>query len=111
MVRIVVGGLWASLLLSLVPGSARCEGTHESILLWPKGAPGESGDVDGEKQMPARPGDSTIRITDVTRPTIDVYRPPPAKETGTAVLVCPGGAYSRLAYNKEGTEVAEWLNS
>jgi acetyl esterase/lipase len=111
MSRILVGGLWASLLLPLVPGSARCEGTHESILLWPKGAPGESGDVDGEKQMPSRPGDSTIRITDVTRPTISVHRPPAAKDTGTAVLVCPGGAYSRLAYNKEGTEVAEWLNS
>ena len=75
------------------------------------GAPGKTGDVEARNGCPPGRADSTIRITDVTRPTISVYRPSPAKDTGTAVLVCPGGGYSRLAYNKEGTEVAEWLNS
>ena len=43
--------------------------------------------------------------------TITVYLPPKAKNTGAAVLVFPGGGYNILAYNLEGTEVCEWLNS
>jgi len=31
--------------------------------------------------------------------------------SGTAVIVCPGGGYSILAYDLEGTEICEWLNS
>jgi acetyl esterase/lipase len=44
-------------------------------------------------------------------PTLTVYRPPAEKDTGTAVLVCPGGAYRILAMDLEGTEVCAWLNS
>lgn len=107
-------GLFATALLLTVTGRAE-EATKgpspEPILLWPAGAPGESRNVDGEEQQPLRPGDSTIRLTNITRPTITIYRPPPEKANGAAVLVCPGGAYKILAYNKEGTEVAEWLNT
>src|SRR6267378_1957705 len=46
-----------------------------------------------------------------TKPTIAVYRPPVAKDTGAAVVVCPGGAYQILAMDLEGTEVCDWLNS
>jgi acetyl esterase/lipase len=38
-------------------------------------------------------------------------KPAKEKDTGTAVLICPGGGYSILAMDREGTEVAEWLNS
>ncbi len=40
-----------------------------------------------------------------------VYLPPKEKANGGAVLVCPGGGFSILAWDLEGTEVAEWLNS
>lgn len=40
-----------------------------------------------------------------------VYSPPADKNTGTAVMVCPGGGYSILAYDLEGSEVCQWLNS
>jgi acetyl esterase/lipase len=33
------------------------------------------------------------------------------RNTGAAVIVCPGGGYHILAMDLEGTEVAEWLNS
>ena len=69
------------------------------------------GEIGEEKELPLRPGDTTIRVTDVTRPTITVFRPMPEKETGAAVLICPGGGYGVLAFNKEGTEVAQWLNT
>ena len=61
--------------------------------------------------MPLGKGDTTIRITNVTQPTLTVFRPPADKDTGTAVVICPGGGYNILAFNKEGTDVAEWLNS
>ena len=83
----------------------------ERIPLWPGVAPGETGEIGPEEEQPKRPGDNTIRLGNVTRPTIEVFLPPREKNTGTAVVICPGGAYNHLAYNKEGTKVAEWLNS
>src|SRR5579871_322877 len=47
----------------------------------------------------------------VSHPTLTVWLPPADKRTGTAVIICPGGGYLRLAMTHEGTEVAAWLNS
>ena len=88
----------------------------DPLVLWPKGAPGEKGDIGVERDM-TKPGDgivngkSVIRIGNVSVPTITVYRPPQARDAGTAVIVCPGGGYEILAMDLEGTEVCEWLNS
>jgi acetyl esterase/lipase len=49
-------------------------------------------------------------IRNVTIPTLTAYLPDPSIATGTAVIVCPGGAYHYLAFEYEGTQVAEWLN-
>ena len=40
-----------------------------------------------------------------------MFRPDPAKDTGAAVVICPGGGYYILAWDLEGEEVAAWLNS
>jgi acetyl esterase/lipase len=55
-------------------------------------------------------GKVTVRVTNVSRPSLAVY-PPKGKNTGAAALVFPGGSYVRLAWNLEGTEVCDWLNS
>jgi acetyl esterase/lipase len=84
------------------------------LALWPGEAPGEKGDIGEETDRPQKPGakpDDVIRLTNVTRPTITLFPAPADKATGTAVIVCPGGGYNILAWNKEGTEVCEWLNS
>ena len=47
----------------------------------------------------------------VSRPTLTVYLPPTGRGNGTAVIVCPGGGYTHLAFTHEGTDVAKWLNS
>jgi acetyl esterase/lipase len=47
----------------------------------------------------------------VSVPTLTVYPADPAKATGTSVIIAPGGGYNILAWDLEGTEVAEWLNS
>ena len=44
-------------------------------------------------------------------PSLDMYPAPFEKATGTAVIICPGGAYWGLAIKHEGIQVAKWLNS
>jgi len=81
----------------------------EVIYLWPGKVPGEQ----KEKLPPviSSPGaDNVIRYEEVTNPLIEVYLPEASANKGAGVVVCPGGAYRILAYNKEGTEIAEWLN-
>jgi acetyl esterase/lipase len=84
--------------------------------LWPKGAPGEKEPIGEEKDM-TKPGENlvagkrVIRLGNVSKPTLTLTRPAKDKDTGTAVVVFPGGAYHILAMDLEGAEVAEWLNS
>lgn len=56
-------------------------------------------------------GRPTKWLTNVTRPTLTVYRPEKDKDTGTAMLICPGGGYHNLGWDVEGEEVTGWLNS
>ncbi len=85
------------------------------IALWPGVAPGEKGDIGAEHDTTAlkdgKPEDDIIRLGNVSVPTITISRPAKDKDTGTAVVVCPGGGYSILAMNLEGMEVCKWLNS
>jgi acetyl esterase/lipase len=88
---------------------------HTTLDVWPHGAPGAPAN-------PAPEGDTTtakdhvvagkpvIRIGNVSEPTLTLYAPT-GKNTGTAVVVFPGGAYRILAIDLEGTEVCDWLNS
>jgi acetyl esterase/lipase len=84
--------------------------------LWPKTVPGEHGTIGEEKDTTGAKGGlvagkSVIRLGNVSQPTLTVYRPAKDKDTGAAVIVCPGGGYNILAYDLEGSEVCEWLNS
>lgn len=54
--------------------------------------------------------DSILIVSNVSRPTLTVYLPPPDKATGDAIVVCPGGGYSILAAGHEGVDVAKKLN-
>ena len=94
----------------------RAYAAPEEIPLWPAAAPGDTGDIGQEKDTTpeGRHKDekpSIIRLGNVSKPTITVYKPPADKDTGAAVVVCPGGGYTILAMDLEGTEVCEWLNS
>jgi acetyl esterase/lipase len=88
---------------------------HKPISLWPKGAPGEKGDIGAEvdttKPDQDKPGKRVIRLGNVTDPTLTVYKPAAEKDTGAAVVVFPGGGYNILAMDLEGTEICEWFNS
>lgn len=86
------------------------------VQLWPGTAPGEKGNF-GEEKDNTKPTDNivagkkVIRLGNVTVPTLTVYPAPKNNNTGQAVVVCPGGGYSILALDLEGTEVCEWLNT
>jgi acetyl esterase/lipase len=80
------------------------------VKLWPNGAPEPAGFTIGpEKSIPPKNDADVLRVTDVSDPTISIYKP--EKPNGTAVIVAPGGGYRILAIEHEGTQVCEWLNS
>lgn len=80
---------------------------QEVIPLYPDGTPGLKAGAGVEKAVK---NDGITRISNVTRPMITVYQPA-NKTTDAAVVICPGGGYSILAYDHEGTELAEWFNA
>ena len=73
--------------------SSSAEIAPAPIELWPDGAPGKVGDEP------------------VDRPSIRFYKAPAELNSGTTVIVCPGGGYAILAVDHEGHQVAKWLNS
>jgi len=81
------------------------------LAIWPASAPHETAKLPPEGEQPLKPNDTTIRIENVSQPTLTVYEPPRDQRNGSAVVICPGGGYNILAWNKEGTEVAAWLNT
>jgi acetyl esterase/lipase len=106
-------------ILVLLPAAlfvASAFGQQQTLLLWPNGNP-EPSKVVGPEIDPTTDanrmvsGKVTVRVTNVSKPSLTVYSPDPAKNTGAAALVFPGGGYIRLSYNLEGTEVCDWLNS
>lgn len=51
--------------------------------------------------------DGVLRVSKVTDPSLTVYLPAKEKANGTGVIICPGGGYGILAFDKEGTKIAE----
>jgi acetyl esterase/lipase len=91
-------------------------GASAPINLWPGTAPGEKAPLtevmDATKDSDPKTGGShVIRTGNVAVPTLELYRALPYKDTGTTVIVYPGGGYYILAWDLEGLEVCDWLNS
>ncbi len=85
----------------------------DEIRLWPNGAPGSEGITAQEVSAPSRvakyskwPGNFTV----THYPSLYVFLPPKEKATGAAMIVAPGGGHRQLVMDKEGWEVADWLN-
>jgi acetyl esterase/lipase len=103
-VFLLVGGLVA------VPASAA-----EPLVvdLWPGKTPEDVG-IAGQETSRIHQSPlvgPTKLITNVTRPTLTIYQPARDRNTGTAMVICPGGGYWDLYWELEGEEVAAWLNS
>src|SRR5262245_28334811 len=78
--------------------------------LWPGKVPDEAGGIGAEyvrmspklDRTQVEVTEPTRMVTNVTRPTLTVYRPAKDRDTGTAVLICPGGGYWNLYWELEG---------
>lgn len=81
-----------------------------TVEVWPAGKmPGQDA-KESERDMPAK-GDGFKRITNISRPTLTLFPAPKKGAPAPAMIVCPGGGYSYVVYDKEGTEIAAWLNA
>jgi len=107
-------------LLGLLGGlggeEVRAQEVLPPIALWPVLPPGRIAAKSQEKDTTDEKGNkvagkSVIRLGNVSSPTLTIYKPSAENNSGTAVLVCPGGGYHILAMDLEGTEVCEWLNA
>lgn len=79
-------------ILNFVELSSIHAAVKEPVLLWPEGAPGAKGTEDADK------------------PGLWIYPAPENKQTGTGIVVCPGGGYGGLAVDTEGHQIAKFLN-
>jgi acetyl esterase/lipase len=81
--------------------------------VWPGETVGDFSNVGPERirSPDEAPTPDAKWVTNVSVPTITVYRPGEGKNTRAAMIVCPGGGYWNLAIDKEGEEVARWLQS
>src|SRR5947209_2042350 len=96
------------------PGDA-VHGADGPLVLdvWPGNAVGDHGQTGPERVRAAAeaPTKDAKWITNVTRPTISVFRPEAGNNSRVAVVICPGGGYWNLAWDKEGEEAAARLNT
>jgi acetyl esterase/lipase len=88
---------------------------HVTLNLWPNGAPGAAPNTEPEIDINKSNDDliagrKIVKLANVSTPTLTLYAPA-GKNTGAAIVVFPGGGYSILAIDLEGTEVCDWLTS
>src|SRR6056297_1301629 len=87
------------------------------VPVWPDTPPGPAAKVTGEEYDRQKPtdrlvgGKSVMKITNIANAELHIYPAPKEKATGAACVICPGGGYNILAWDLEGTEVAEWFNT
>jgi acetyl esterase/lipase len=109
-----------SLMLSLCVACPAVAADKPKIVeLWPGKVPDEAGDIGPETvrmspkltKKEVEVTEPTRMVTNVSKPTLTIYRPAKEKDTGAAILICPGGGYWNLYWELEGEEVAAWLTS
>ena len=94
----------AILLMTATLASVQPPKPGEVMPIWPEGVPNKPAALAAESE------DEPFRPTNISEPTLSVFAAPAAARTGAAVIICPGGGYRRLAIDKEGYDVAAWLN-
>jgi acetyl esterase/lipase len=81
---------------------------QETIPLWPANAiPNNKPGITLPEKSVTEGG--ILRISDVTVPTLTIYRPAKPIRSGASVLICPGGGYWILAAGHEGADMAQWF--
>lgn len=84
----------------------------QRIPLWSGVAPGSEGVQLTETLTERSPDPAAFMdraVTGIASPYLTVYLP--ARPNGTSLVLAPGGGYIRVVLDKEGIEIAEWLNT
>src|SRR3954470_2398793 len=94
-------------------GTARAVDGPLVLDVWPGKAAADHESIGPERVRTVAEAPTTDAkwITNVTRPTISVFHPDVVNRAGVAIVICPGGGYWNLAWDKEGEEVAARLNA
>jgi acetyl esterase/lipase len=95
--------LWANLAVA-----AESVPVGQEIPLWQNGAP--NAEAAPDVSDPSADSKLPKRFTVVNHPSLYVFLPPKGKGNGLAMVVAPGGGHSQLVIDKEGWEIATWLN-
>ena len=94
-------------LVSLTALSLSAMAQNQTLQLWPAGKIPNA--IPNSIEEKSETTNGIMRISNVTVPTLTAYLPAKEKATGAAVMICPGGGYSILAAQHEGSELAEWF--
>ena len=107
----ITGAMVAATAVLASPATADlAAGSSDVFRIWPGAAPGTPDWRGPEQKSTYTSGSVTINeVSNVTTPTLTVYRPKPGTANGTAVVVAPGGGFRVLEVQHEGEMVAQWL--
>jgi acetyl esterase/lipase len=94
--------------LCLFVFAATCAAAQDVIPLYSGTPPGSAPENYPEKSYFSKIWDTGV-VTNVTKPSLTVFKPAPNLATGTAVVICPGGGFMALSINSEGNELAKYL--
>jgi len=82
--------------------------SQDVIPLYPGTPPGSPATNYPEKQYFSKTWNTEV-VTNVTQPTLTVFKPSAETKNGTAIVICPGGGFMALSINSEGIDVAKYL--
>jgi len=94
--------------LAVVLLLASCVAAQEVIPLYPGTPPGSAPETYPEKEYFSKLWNTEV-VSNVTKPSLTVFKPSAATKNGTAAVICPGGGFMALSITSEGTDVAKYL--
>ncbi|MBQ6581823.1 MAG: alpha/beta hydrolase, partial [Alistipes sp.] len=93
------------LVLCALPVLAQDYGQDMTIKIWDNSSAPHSNEITAAETS------ANNVIVNTTETVLYIFKADPAKATGHAMLVCPGGGYSSVCIEWEGYKVAQWLAS
>ncbi len=95
-------------LVLLLTSLAAAQDVTDAIPLYPGTPPGSTADNSPEKAYFSKLWNTDV-VTNVTKPTLTVFKPSPELRNGTALVICPGGGFMALSISSEGIDLAHYM--
>jgi len=104
MKTLLVRSVCAAILLCPAPIAL----AQEVIPLYSGSAPGSAQETYPEKQYFSKAWNTQV-VSNVTKPSLTIFKPSAETKNGTAIVICPGGGFMALSIESEGNQVAKYL--